>query len=331
MWDRLGEPFAPDGAAPPRENRLGPIGEPWRALARVIRTALGADLRTSLRTLGRAVPICFNPAGHFRLTRLLTGPKLIGLLQRHPRLNYRYLATYLSHDFPRRTRLEIQLNHYGFLAARVRQDFFVRIYDRGFLLWSDRRGADHFSIALSFPVVGDHEGDLALVFRSEAIPIYRMSFSIVPGRCVGCSAEQTLFVGCIQGRGGAFPSIRHATRTCLDIMPAALLLAAVQGIALALGIGLIVGVGRDQAVSRLHVQRPESFFNLDEFWRSFGAEAVRDDLFLLRVPFPEKPMQLVARGHRRRTLGKRRYKRKLVQQVRECFRETCLSQGETMP
>ncbi len=315
-----------DAAAPSRRASREAVS--WYSLRtivqlfpRVVRSVLNEGLTTTLRTLLRASPILLHLGGHARLTRLLTRPQMIGLLQRHPRLNYRYLGTYLSHDFDRRTRLKILLNHYGFLAGRVQTDFFVRIFDEKPLLWRERRGEDQFSIGLTFPAVGDHEGDLCLFFAVNAVPVYRLAFSIVPGPIVRIASDQVLFVGCVQGGTGCFDLIRHATRSCQDITPASLLLAAAQGIARSLGIEWMVGVGREQSVSRSHCREADSFFNFDAFWKSCGAEETRNNLFVLPLPFPEKPIQLIAADHRRRTLRKRAYKRQVAQQVLACFKE----------
>lgn len=95
-------------------------------------------------------------------------------------------------------------------------------------------------------------------------------------------------------------------------------MAALQGIALACNIKAIVGVSNQEQLSNTDTN---NFFNYDLFWHSFGADQTKENLFILPIPFPEKPIELIKSNHRRRTVHKRQYKNQLRQDVYKRFHD----------
>ena len=57
-------------------------------------------------------------------------------------------------------------------------------------LWTKVIGGAHYSISLSFDPDGHAEGDLSLLFEKDDIPIYEMSFAIVPGQLIGSTSSR---------------------------------------------------------------------------------------------------------------------------------------------
>lgn len=289
----------------------------------------------------RVVPLVFHLRGHLRLTRILTSPHALRLTQRHPKLAYKYLGgNYLAHNLSTGTRLATLINHYDFLRQHVVEDFLPRIFDTRQRLWQEACGDHIFSIALSFPMslhhpgrTVDHEGDLALTFLMDAVPLYVFCFTIIPTSAMQdidarVAGRQAIFIGRIQGVGGRYDEMKKATKLLHDISPKDLLLAATQAVALSLGIRTLVGVRTEDQLSRgEQMPSDENFFDYDGFWMALEAERTKCNRFLLPLPLPEKPIALIAQHHRSRTLRKRRFKEHLMEEVRDTFQTEFLKKS----
>ncbi len=252
-------------------------------------------------------------AGFQRVKHLATALPLEQLLERQPRFTYKYLSRYTAVSFSRRKRLTVILNHYDFLTATVGADFFRLVASKP-VIWQEQRGADNFTIVLSYPALVGFEGELSLSLRVNDVLAQVVSFVIVPGHLVGSGSAQTLFLSQVQG--AHHPALyKHATKTLLDITPAALLVNAAYGLAAALGIRHAAGISTAEQLSHGSGNR----FDYDAFWAQFGGERTADQLFLLTVPAPEKPLESLKSNHRARTLRKRQYKLAL----RRAVEQTC--------
>jgi len=294
--------------------RLRPI---TRNALRVVNQAIDRGGLFTLRTGFRAIPVVFHLPEHLKLNRLMNTPGLQALVREQPRLGYKYLGNYLAHGLSRQARLRILFNHYEYLTRQVRSDFFTRLIG-GIPLWQDCLGEDVVSIRLSFPSGIDFEGDLALAFELNGTAVYNISFVVAPGPHVRSSQAQVLFVSRIQGTKN-FESIRHCTKSCHDITPAALLVSALQGIAAALGIGMLVGISNAE---RLY---EGVTFDYDSFWTSFNAGKTAENLFFLPLPLVKTPIELIKGKRRERTLRKRQYKDQICGAVQAYFEEHVLS------
>ena len=233
---------------------------------------------------------------------------LQALIKHQPRLGYKYLGKYLAINFSRQARLGILYNHYDYLIRHVRTSFFSSLL-KGVPLWQDSRDEDGvMSIQLTFPDGIDFEGDLALTFAHNDVPLYSISFVVAPGQYVHSPQAQVLFVSRIQGTRN-FGQIRQCTKSCHDITPAAMLIAALQGVAAALGISLLAGISTEE---RLY---DAISFDYNSFWESFQAERTLDNLFFLPLPLVKTPIELIKGKRRERTLRKRRYKDEICEAV----------------
>ncbi|AMJ67565.1 hypothetical protein AXW84_20700 [Hymenobacter sp. PAMC 26628] len=206
----------------------------------------------------------------------------------------------------------ILYNHYDYLTRQVQSNFFTSLLT-GVPLWQDCREEDGvMSIQLTFPSGIDFEGDLALTFAHNGVSLYNISFVVAPGRYVHSPQEQVLFVSRIQGTRN-FDLIRQCTKSCHDITPAALLIAALQGVAAALDINILAGISTEE---RLY---DTITFDYNSFWESFQAERTQDNLFFLALPLVKTPIELIKGKRRERTLRKRQYKDEICEAVRVGF------------
>jgi len=299
--------------------------------ARTVRgNALQRAVRRILRiALFRSPALLANVRGHARLVRTLLSPEVVCLTKRHLTLPYKYLgANYLARHLSTRMRLAMLTHHYEFVRTRLHAGFLERVMAQQSTLWSSVGDENRFSIALSLPHslhhpgrIVDQEGDLALYFTMNDVPLYVACFSIVPGIAVNLDPRDALFVGRLQGADGSFELIRQATRLLHDISPRDFLLAALQGIAGALGIEAMVGVSNAEQLSKSRSDGARNvLFDYDQFWTALHAQRTIDNLFVLPVPLPERPIETIAQKHRARTLRKRRFKERVSLEIGKEFR-----------
>ena len=256
-------------------------------------------------------------AGHREFVRLMRQPHLRDLLTYHPPVVYRPYRRYLATSFTKKDRRTILKHHYGYLLTRIRKTFFFEISRNRPLLWQKAIGQDVFAIKLSFTGELHHEGDLLLEFQENSVRLYHLSFTIAPGHLAGSKAAQVILIGHVLGVAGHFDAIRRATKTCLDIAPPYLLLAAVQGISDALNIGVIAGVKNTERITT-NSYDSEVYFDYDAFWSTHqGSEA--EKFFLISVPISAKPLALISISHRRRTRLKRQFKSEVAETSKAAF------------
>lgn len=298
-------------------------------------TRLQRAVRKGLRVALLRIPVLLvHPVGHTRLLRTLLDPRIVGLTQRHPQLAWKYLGgNYLARRMTTRTRLESLTHHYDIVRTRLRAGFLDDVLAGRVTLWQDTHAEHRFSVTLAFPRsphhpdrMADHEGDLALNFAMDGVPLYTLCFSVVPDSAVHLGCGNAIFLGRLQGADGRFEQIRLATRQLHDISPKDILLAALQGIAQALGIDTLIGVSNAEQLSKSRGVRAESvLFDYDSFWQSLQAQRTIDNLFMLPLPIPDKPIETIAQKHRSRTLRKRRYKESVSEAACNAFRVQCLA------
>ncbi len=267
-----------------------------------------------------------NFSSHLAVSRALALPRVKSLSHYHPRAAFKYLRRYLARGLCMHSRAAILAHHYSYLNRYVGHDFMQRICEGQIALWSEIREGNRYEIALTYPRIGHHEGELALMFLENATPLFTVSFTLAPGKLFGVEAHRVLFVGRIQGRNGDFDAIKRATKCCEDISPLALLLAATQAIAQSFDIHTLVGVSAREQVSvgGNHPAR-EALSVYDGFWQSVGAEPLSGNLFLLHSAQEQKPLSLIKSNHRSRVKRKREFKSALAGAVHSAFQQRCLA------
>ncbi len=113
-----------------------------------------------------------------------------------------------------------------------------------------------------------------------------------------------------------FETIRVATKACGDIQAPYLLLAAVEGVASALGIQNLRGVCREEQLAR---RWGDSKFDYNAFWSDQMGER-SGDWFVGTVPLLRKPLENVVAHHRRRAKRKRRFRDAVAAEVCQVLR-----------
>jgi len=239
-----------------------------------------------------------------RLRHLANSLSITQLLGHEAKFIYKYLSPYVANSFTRKMRLAAILTHYQFLVARVAPAFFTAVA-RQPVLWQQQVGEALFTITLSYPLRSGYEGELSLNFCLNSTILQVVSFLIVPGGLVGSTDAQALLISQVQGTRHA-ALLKHATKTLHDITPAVLLVNAAYGLATALGIRQAIGISLEEQLCHTR-----SYFDYNGFWQQFDGQLTTNQMYLLDIPAPEKPIEQVKSKHRARTLRKRHYRQQL--------------------
>src|SRR5438093_2763053 len=251
-------------------------------------------VRAALIKIWKGAWVFIHPRTCFEVVKVLTSAETRPVVRAEPRLLFKYLSDYLGADLSRKERASILIDHYTFLTDRVHGKFFRMIVDCRVKLWQQIIGEHRYRICLTFPrtATEHYEGDLSLIFEADGVGIYVLSFAIGPGSVGGLAASHAIYIARVQGKGKGLHLIRTATKTCVDISPPALLLAAAEGVATALGIGHIIGVGADNHISASADFRPNDMVKAyDEFWLAAGGLPLERNMYHLLVPSLHKPIQ----------------------------------------
>ena len=261
---------------------------------------------------------------HFEIVRVMNRRGTLPLTKRYPNLVIKYFGKYLARSFSKKSRREILKFHHQYLMEHVTESFYEQIFENGSVLWNEIIDDNRYTISLAFNSKWHMEGDLSLIFSQNDIPLYEISFTVVPGRLINDTADQALLVGRVQGARQQAEAIRTATRACRDIAPPHLLMAAAQSIAGALAIDVVGGVSNKEQLSKFEGEALGFFFDYDAFWETFVVKKRGADIYEISVPFPQKPFEQIKIVHRRRTRLKRRFKNQIAASVGGVFAEKFL-------
>jgi uncharacterized protein VirK/YbjX len=248
--------------------------------------------------------------GQLKLMRVMAHPGLAGLVRRRPRLLFKYLhGGYLAYGLDSACRLAILTHHYASLSRMFRLGFLRTQLAQGMALWRRPLEPAPACITLVFSA-HDLEGELMLAFWVGDDWIYTASLTLAHGGIAGSGGESgheqdqpaALLITGLQGAAGKLPLIRQATHACVDIAPPYLLLAAVRGIAAALGVKRILGVGNGRQLAKA---AGRAQFDYDRFWTSLGGLPTGDGFYQVPALLPDRPapaLQNLSREGRRRLL-----------------------------
>jgi uncharacterized protein VirK/YbjX len=241
--------------------------------------------------------------GQLRLMRVMAHPGLAGLVRRRPRLLFKYLhGAYLACGLDSACRLAILTHHYASLARSFRPGFLRTQLAQGLALWRRPLEPAAACITLVFSA-HDLEGELMLAFWLGDDWLYTASLTLAHGGVMGENGDPALLITGLQGAAGKLALIRQATRACTGIAPPYLLVAAVRGLAAALGVKRILAVGNRRQLAKA---AGRAQFDYDRFWATLDAVPTGDGFYQVPAVLPDKPangaLQCLSREGRRRLL-----------------------------
>jgi len=262
-----------------------------------------------------------NIGRHRGVLRLRRNPIYAEHIERDPRFLFKYLThDYLSRSMSVAERASCFVHHYRRFYAELPDGMLRRILTGELQLMEMCEQGHRFAITLGLSEPWDKEGELSLNLRVDGQLAYVLSFSIVPGKAVGVHAPEVLLIARLQGERGAYGIIANATKAMRSVAPAALLLSALEGLGVALGIEAVASVRGINQTS----YREEFDHNFrsayDDFFSALGVELNPAGYFTTSIPMPEKPMEEIKRGHKLRTREKREFKRRVAAEVCQLMR-----------
>lgn len=274
----------------------------------------------------RLLSVVWHAGQHREVVQAISGAHTKGLLTIYSRAVYRYTLPYLSMRFDRVQRQQMLVGHYDFVNRALHASFFQRVLNETMTLWRREIDGRVFSISVGGPCL-HREGDLTMVFKMDGCALYRMAFSVVKAPLLkvdAVSSRHVLYVGQVQGYADRFAQIRQATRLCRDVAPADLLMAGVAGLAGALGIATVAGVGVENSLSYQSLLALNTSASYVDFWEKFQGMRAEGGHYLLALPLAEKPISLIKANHRGRTLAKRELKKSVSEEAESVMRPLVL-------
>ena len=240
--------------------------------------------------------------------------------------------TYLSRNLDETVRYACLYNHYLYLYKSASAEVLHSMAFSDVTLFEIAVGANVYAITVQISHDPIDEGELSLLFHANGAPLYTVSFTIVPGFAVGMPDRHALLISRMQGSRAKFQEIRRATKDLSDIFPQAILLAALEGIATAMGVGHIAGIGAVNQAS-YNDQNAEILSRIyDSFYQTIGVQSINRHFYTVPVPFPKKSLTLVKPGHRLRTKLKQKIKTDIAKSICMSWQKiVCASDADAAP
>ena len=226
---------------------------------------------------------------------------------------------YLIRDLSPRERVRAVLSHYRFEDATFDAGYLDAVYVRRSLpLWQYEADGSSFLLQLEMASRSNAEGDLTIALVADGKCLHRLSFSWLDGDMAGVDRPVVPFVARNQGRwidsGAAFEAFE---RIFPNNSPSFFCFAAMQGIALGLGMDRIVAIRSEAHIA--YDPDPEKHFTnaYDGFWKILGGvEMPGRPGYLIALPFYVKPLSEMPSKHRKRAALRREHWRMIGESAR---------------
>lgn len=182
-------------------------------------------------------------------------------------------------------------------------------------LWSRMVDGARYDVVLGPMKEAYLEGDLALIFRCEGNPLYRLTFTFLPGALMGIEENTVLFIGGSQGYRGTVMEARRAAKVFGEVCPATLLLILLKAISKTLGLRSILGIPLAlhscQAITSGKVKPLAAY---DAFWEANGAEKL-GPFYHMTSDLVFRPSEASSSAHRARARRKQERKMRLYAEM----------------
>ncbi len=244
------------------------------------------------------------PGGHIRLSRTLKPFHKSGFIS--PKIYYIYLFKYLSYSLKTRDKLAILANHYEFFRKHFPYHILKSIFSNGLKCWFEVRGQDHFEMRLISTTPYENEGSLCMQFNMNGVTLYRIAFTFASGKNFALLDNQIIYITRIQGVKGSLDEISKSSKILNDVAPPVLIVSAIEGLALALGIKTIMGISLENQISYLVSDQYSFQKNYNEFWKIYESVKIYNGDYILPLPLQHKDIGLIRSKHRNRTVNKRK-------------------------
>jgi uncharacterized protein VirK/YbjX len=243
---------------------------------------------------------------------LLSVPPFDEIVQKNPRFAYKYLTDdYLARGFSVSDSAACFLHHYRRLQELLPDSLLRQILQEEVTVHAIPEGGERFALTMGLSRPFDNEGELTLRLRVDGDIVFVVSFTIVPGWVVESQAAEVFLITRLQGIKGCYRQIGDATKAMHDVAPARLLLAALQGVADAFGIGTVAAIPADRQTSYsmdCALAFKEAY---DDLFTELGLSMNTSGFFSSALPIEQKPLTSIKRGHKLRAKKKRAFKQQI--------------------
>lgn len=300
------------------EKSEGSIREIAGALLKPL-TRLGSQRTRLSRLLADILSrLTLSFSTRHKIAVLFKDPVLAEAVCSHPRLPFKYLARrYLIRNLPISARAACLFHHYDRLRSILPVWLLRQTLQEEVILVELHEDGLRFAITmcLSQP----YEGELSLNLVMEGKVIYVLGFSIVPGWIAKSTAKDILLVARLQGTKGFQQELSRATRSLCQVGPTQILMAALEGMASALGIEWMASISGIKQIS-YDEKYAESFQrSYDDFFNQHGIPLSDDGFFVTPLPLKEKSLGEIKRGHKIRTREKRAFRQEIQKACADFF------------
>lgn len=269
---------------------------------------------------------------HREVLRLVKLQPLDDVVESNPKFAVKYLATrYLMRGFTVAERGTCFLHHYETLRNTCPLPALRQILHWELGLYRTFEEGKCIDVTLGRSRPSDNEGELSLFLKIDGEVILTLSFTIVPGRVVKSEQADVLLISQLQGTLGCDRrQMKLATKAMEGVRPRGLLLAALEGVAVALGIREIAAVNATSQIAYCEEYAASFMHGYDDFFAEMGFVKSVGAIFLSPVPIREKPLSCIKHGHRLLVKKRRAFREKIRQACTESFlRNASQSVGAT--
>jgi hypothetical protein len=284
----------------------------WRARRRQY------SLSSWLLCIARSLRVLAHYRAHRALCRLEVVRRYVASPSNDDLFHHLSHRDYLIKGLAARDRIACVLAHYRFEEATFDSAYKHAVYlAGGLVLWQHGAGGHEFRITLAMGSRMNAEGDLIITFFADGKCLHRLSFSWIEGRVAGLPRAVVPFLARNQGRwidsDDAFAAFEAAFP---HNSPSFFCFAAMQGIALALGMTQVVGI-KSAAHVAYDAASVKHFANAyDGFWKVLGGVEMTGHGYLIALPFYLRPLAEMATKHRKRAARRRAHWREIDEAAR---------------
>lgn len=259
------------------------------------------ELGGVLLDAGHVSKLLRHPVRHIRLSWLLSHSMMRSFAAHRTKLRLKYLVEYAAKNLTTEQRYYVLSAHYIFLQRKFQPVFLESVANGPVCIWqqaSSKHAA--LTIEMDFPSSMHTEGDLRLTLKSGRRSVFRLIFSIAHGVTFGIHQDDVILITCLQGLQGTL-DVRDVSAACNGVHPTDLLMAALGGVATAIGIDILIGITTANQIAN----KGRIFFSYDDFFAIYGRYRDGIDAYVIAVPFAQRPISEIASKYRGRTNAKR--------------------------
>jgi len=158
------------------------------------------------------------------------------------------------------------------------------------------------------------EGEITLSLEADRKSLFTITFSFARGEHLQLPYGEVLLICGVQGLPGTREEARDISKRLGEIAPQFLLMIGLRALSRAFAIPTIIGISSSERVPNEY-SSDRITFDYDEFWQHCGGQALNQHFYLIMPEGQQKPIEMISRSHRKRTLKKRMAKAQLEEDI----------------